>query len=193
MINSALTSKNFVTAINMLIDNKLNDARFATAAIVTKVNDNTTINAQPIVEERRRLYNNQYKYEKLPELVNIPYLLLHTPSPGELCVLIHLDRGINTQSFDLETSTESVKYIKNKSKAHDLSNCVAIVGFKNISQDINNPASTISTSAAMYYETNSGGEEAPTNKLISEEFERLKQKINELEQQVQQLQQLQNK
>lgn len=99
MVNKATTSKNLATAINLAIDQKTSSLRVATFAIITQVNDNQTINAQPVTSQ---LVNNPHgakRYVNLPEIQQIPYLLVSEPKAGDYCVLLHLDNPIKTQQY----------------------------------------------------------------------------------------------
>lgn len=146
-INKGTTSENLYSAIDLLISQKINNTRCITFAVVTKVNsestetDNvfyTTINAQPIAAERINTRDNGKQYQILPEIYNIPYFLGNTPRVGDYCVLLHLDRSIAGTKIEAQTiktydgSELTVPIVYNKSKTHDLGDCVAICGFSNI-------------------------------------------------------------
>lgn len=185
MINSALTSKNLVAALELLVTQRLDATRVATFALVTAVNDNTTVDAQPIVEEAISSQQGKKIYKQLPVIKNIPYLLLGTPKVGQYCVLLHLDRGIASTRFDTKTSTEDIKYIKHSGATHKISDCVAIIGFKNISKDLDSSeefsevasanTANIANSAIHYLTENN-------EKInIDETFENLLDRISDIE------------
>ena len=136
--NIGTTTENLTQAIGLFIDQKQNNLRCATFAVVTSVNTSTsgesianTINALPLVEE---LINTKYegkKYEPLPEIYNIPYVSITEPQVGQYCVLIHLDRSITGGTIDtVEIDGNQYPLIKTKKNSHRLSDCIAICGIQ---------------------------------------------------------------
>lgn len=129
MDKNVLTSENTFENLKVIEENTSTNLRVATFCVVTNVNKaNKTINAQPLIKEKVSVDDNNFEYVALPELVNVPYCtnMKNEPEIGEFCVCIHLDRSIN--GF---TSEELMKgFGKNNENKHNISDCVAITGFK---------------------------------------------------------------
>ena len=142
--NSATNTQGLNTALNMCIDNKLNNSRFCTFAQVTSVNAGLgVINAQPIVAEPVNTSDGKIRYEILPEILNVPYFKGYKPMEGDYCILIHLDRGFwrvkgsNSKTdadFLRDEKGEFTVFVKAKNSSHTLSDCVAICGFANLNE-----------------------------------------------------------
>ena len=136
--NIGTTTENLTQAIGLFIDQKQNNFRSATFAVVTRVNTSTegesianTINALPLVEERINTKNDGKKYTQLPEIYNIPYVTSTGPQVGQYCVLIHLDRSIMGGKIDLvEIEGQQYPLIKTRKGSHRLSDCIAICGIQ---------------------------------------------------------------
>lgn len=107
----------------------MNEMRCATFARVTKVNTSKKmLNCQPLVNEKIRANNSDgFIYISLPEFLNVPYFTGgSTPHVGDFCVCIHLDRGI---SGIIAQDVNSVVSINCNDNRHNITDCVAIVGF----------------------------------------------------------------
>lgn len=115
--------------LNYIGEATMNQIRCATFAKVTKVDrSKKVLNCQPLVKEKIRANNGDgYVYVSLPEFLNVPYFTGgSTPQKGDFCVCIHLDRsikGILTQDSD------DVIQVNCDNNRHNISDCVAIVGF----------------------------------------------------------------
>lgn len=105
--NKALISKNLVSSINMLVDQKISDTRVATFAYITAINDNQTLNAQPMEMQTVNNKQGSKTWVKLPEIQQIPYMLNVTPIAGDYCVLLHLDGNINTNNYANERVSDT--------------------------------------------------------------------------------------
>ena len=138
MLNEAVMSKSLISAINMLIDQRLNNYNFITIGVVEAVNTtNNTIDVRPIVNSIIVDKNNQKIFKPSPVIKNVPYLLCASPEKDSQCVLLHLDK-ISLGSKNIikqtdESTNKTIKYVKSSSRPHSLNNCVAICG---ISSDI---------------------------------------------------------
>ena len=132
--NSAVDSKSLISAINMCSEHKLNTYKFITFGMVKKVNDNYTIDVQPLASHKVTDKEGKGTYIDYPIIYGVPYLFLITPHIGDNCILLHLDTNIsaanNIQIID------GVQYVKGSNTAHSLNNCVAICGFKNIAENL---------------------------------------------------------
>lgn len=126
MNRKVLTQENEYGSINQVKERTMNQLKVATFCVITKVNDNKTLNAQPVVLERIQTPDGSEQYMKLPEILNVPYHLSDNPKTGDFCVLIHLDRGIGNYTKEQILNNEVKDNGVNK---HSLSNCVAICGF----------------------------------------------------------------
>lgn len=163
MINKGITSESPYSAIDLMISQKINNTRCITFAYVTRVNGTTTenylantINAQPLVSEQINTQYNGKQYQNLPEIYNIPYFLGNTPRVGDYCILLHLDRSITNATIHeqvIKTSDNlelSIPIVHNKSKTHDLGDCVAICGFSNIGYQLNQKSRSLDSQANYY-------------------------------------------
>lgn len=107
----------------------MNELRCATFAKVTNVNTTRKVlNCQPLVREKIRANNDKgFTYVELPEFINIPYFTGGVaPQVGDFCVCIHLDRSISPL---LGVSVADVTSVDCNENRHNISDCVAIVGF----------------------------------------------------------------
>lgn len=130
IINNAVASPSLAGSIDLLIKQKLNHMRFCTFAKVVAVHrEYKTIDAQPSVAEAVNQPDGKRVYKQLPIIYNIPYFVGHTPTVGEDCVLVHLDRAVAGRDV-VDDDTET-GIVKNKGESHTLSSCVAICGFVN--------------------------------------------------------------
>lgn len=113
----------------------MNEMRCATLCKVTSVNSsNYTLTCIPLVKEKIRANNAKgYDYISLPELINVPYFTsgAASPSVGDMCVCIHLDRGI---SDILKQDIDNLVQVNCNNNRHDITDCVALVGFGKLSQ-----------------------------------------------------------
>ena len=142
MVNEAVISKSLISAINLLVDQRLSSYSFITVAQVESINTNSTIDVRPMVDSIIVDKNNQKLTKPAPVIKNVPYLLCSEPKKGSYCVLLHLDK-ISTgnknivKQIDTNTNT-TIKYVKGSTKPHSLNNCVAICGFSADVCSINN-------------------------------------------------------
>lgn len=113
----------------------MNEMRCATLCKVTSVNSsNYTLTCLPLVKEKIRANNDRgYDYISLPELINVPYFTSSVISPqaGDMCICIHLDRGI---SDILKQDIDDLVQVNCNNNRHDITDCVALVGFGKLSQ-----------------------------------------------------------
>jgi len=145
MVTEAVISKSLIAAINLCVDNRLGTYNFVSFAKVITVNQNLTINVQPLGSQRVTTLLGTHTYKPYPLIQNVPYLMLNYPRIGDYCVLLHLDKQIdggakNIVSGILDAVGTPIRYIKGTTKPHALDNCVAICGFKNISEDLTSTA-----------------------------------------------------
>lgn len=107
----------------------MNELRCATFAKVTSVNtQKKMLNCQPLVKEKIRANNDDgFIYISLPEFINVPYFTGGSaPRVGDFCVCIHLDRSITEL---LNADTDNISSINCNDNRHNITDCVAIVGF----------------------------------------------------------------
>lgn len=126
MKKNIITSESTFSSVNAVEGKTSTNIKVATFCVITKVNDNKTLNAQPVVLERISTPDGSEQYAKLPEILNVPYKLSDSPKVGDLCVCIHLDRGI--AGFNKEQLLKGAAKDSGNNK-HSLTNCVAICGF----------------------------------------------------------------
>ena len=126
MNKKVITQESHYGAINQVKERTMTQMKVATFCVITRVNDNKTLNAQPVVLERISTQDGSEQYMKLPEILNVPYHLSDNPKQGDFCVLIHLDRGVS--GYTKEQILNGVVKDNGINK-HSLSNCVAICGF----------------------------------------------------------------
>lgn len=123
-----LEAENEFENINSTEKNVSTNLRVATFCLVTSVNTkNNTINAQPLIKEKISSNDNDFTYVPLPELINVPYCtnMKEEPKVGDYCICIHLDRSI--KGFDNKELKNGDG--KSNNNRHNISDCVAIVGF----------------------------------------------------------------
>lgn len=142
--NSATSTQGLNTAIDMCINNKLNNSKFCTFGQVTRVDtDRKIVDVQPIVAEPVNTVDGKIKYEVLPQILNVPYFQSNTPNVNDYCILIHLDKGVwRTMSAAQKTDSDFLRnadgsftnIVKAKNSTHTLSDCVAICGFTNLNE-----------------------------------------------------------
>ena len=130
MDREILESDSLYTNINAVENFTKSSIRVASFCIITSVDTkNRTLNAKPVINEKKLVAKDKYEYISLPELVNVPYSanILDTPKVGEFCVCIHLDRSVKGYTEEeLKNNIGRSDEIEN----HKLSDCVAITGFK---------------------------------------------------------------
>ena len=170
-INQGTTTENLTQAIGLYIDQKQNNMRCATFAVVTRVNSTTTdeyisntINALPLVQERINTKYDGKSYQSLPQIYNIPYVSSTDPQEGQYCVLIHLDRSIMGDVSVGEYEEIQYPIITSKKSSHRLSDCIAICGIRVDFLD-SQLEKQINSSSLKYRKTSYTDELSTTEKL----------------------------
>ena len=126
MDKKVITSESTYTSVKSVESSTFRNLKVATFCVITKVNDNKTLNAQPLVLEKVSTQDGSEQYAKLPEILNVPYKISDNPKEGDFCVCLHLDRGI--AGYNKEQLLKGAAKDSGKDK-HSLTNCVAICGF----------------------------------------------------------------
>jgi hypothetical protein len=139
--NSATTDDNIASCIKYCVRQETDALRVATPAYVTAVNEqNHTVSVQPLSREFINTKDAKKKAVQLPIITNVPYMLVLKPNIGDFCILLHLDCSINTKkTFLQKLGNFLIPWLKaSQKKKHNLSDCIALIGFNNPSQDSSN-------------------------------------------------------
>lgn len=117
--SEATITENFNVILKNVENNVKRTLRVGTLARVVKVDKFLTV--QPVIMEKVNTKTG-YKYLKLPQIKNVPYISGQTPRVGDYVVCLHLDRSKGDLDFD-----DKERFIESGTNRHDLNDCVAIV------------------------------------------------------------------
>lgn len=144
-LNKLISAQSSYANTQAQINSSLTELRKATFCYVTSINEKLcTINCQPVVKESVNSSNGPV-FMKLPELINVPYTP-NTPSVGDYCLCIHLDRSIGEilqkrknyviKGKNAITSDDVLKTINSTGRKHGLNDCIAITGIFKPNDDV---------------------------------------------------------